>query len=315
MKKRIIVTIAVVAVLGGCVVMRRLRTEREPRQVHEEVRFERTRIEHVVETTGIVEPQNRIEIKPPVGGRMDRVLVGEGEQVESGQVIGWMSSTDRATLLDAARAEGTDVLAKWEDAYKPTPIIAPLDGVIIARKTEPGQTVTTHDALFVLADRLIVNAQVDETDIRLIAQGVGVTVVLDAYPEARVTGAVHHIAYEAITVNNVTIYEVDIEMREFPPFMRSGMTATVRFSVAVAENALTLPRSALTEESHGTSVLVAADDPEGVPERRFVQTGLTEAGRVQITAGLDGTETVLQERFKIPQKRRGGSPFMPSRGK
>jgi macrolide-specific efflux system membrane fusion protein len=51
-------------------------------------------------------PQNRLEIKPPIAGRAEEVLVNEGELVKAGQIIAWMSSTDRAALLDAARAQG-----------------------------------------------------------------------------------------------------------------------------------------------------------------------------------------------------------------
>ena len=82
-------------------------------------------IEDTVEATGEVMPLNRVEIKPPIGGRIEKLLVDEGAHVSSGQILGWMSSTDRAAILDAARAQGPEELKHWEDTYKPTPIVAP----------------------------------------------------------------------------------------------------------------------------------------------------------------------------------------------
>src|SRR4051812_1696131 len=98
-------------------------------------------IEDTVEATGTVQPLNRVEIKPPIPGRIEKLLVDEGDKVKAGQILAWMSSSDRAAILDAARAQGTDVMRKWEDTYKPTPIVAPLSGSIILRNVVVGQTV------------------------------------------------------------------------------------------------------------------------------------------------------------------------------
>src|SRR4051794_37657463 len=75
-------------------------------------------------STGVVQPENRVDIKPPIAGRVEKVLVNEGDVVKKGQVIAWMSSTERAALLDAASARGEDELKQWEEMYKPTPILA-----------------------------------------------------------------------------------------------------------------------------------------------------------------------------------------------
>jgi len=57
-------------------------------------------IEDVVEATGSVLPLNRVEISPPIGGRIEKLLVSEGDKVRQGQIIAWMSSTDRAAILN-----------------------------------------------------------------------------------------------------------------------------------------------------------------------------------------------------------------------
>ena len=51
-------------------------------------------IEESVEATGYVAPLNRVEIKPPIGGRIEQLLVDEGDKVKVGQILAWMSSSD-----------------------------------------------------------------------------------------------------------------------------------------------------------------------------------------------------------------------------
>ncbi len=134
-------------------------------------------------STGYVQPENRLEIKSPVSGRVEQVLVIEGQMVKKGQILMIISSTERAALIDAASARGTEERKKWEEYYKPIPVFAPIDGTIILRSVEPGQSFTSQDAILVMSDRLTVKAQVDETDIAKIKQGQDANIVLDAYSE------------------------------------------------------------------------------------------------------------------------------------
>ena len=180
-----------------------------------------------VSTTGTVLPQNRLEIKPPLAGRIESILVVEGQHVKKGQTLAYMSSSDRAALLDAARGQGIQKLKQWEDTYKPIPLIAPIDGEVIVRAVEPGQSVTASDPVLVLSDRLIIQAQVDETDIGKIQLGQKAMIVLDAYSDQTIEGLVDHVYYESKTVNNVTMYNVDILPNKVPDFFRSGMSANI----------------------------------------------------------------------------------------
>jgi macrolide-specific efflux system membrane fusion protein len=257
------------------------------------IRVERGDLQLTVLATGMVQPQNRVEVRPPVAGRAEEILVKEGETVRKGQVLALLSSTERAVLLDAASSKGPEELAHWQELYKPTPLMAPLSGVVIARKVEPGQTVTAQDAVLVLSDRLIVTAQVDETDIAQIHQGRTAEISLDAYPGRSIAGRVDHISYEALTVNNVTVYEVDVLPDRVPDFMRSGMTANVVFHAASSRNALLLPAEAVRFENGLASVL--SPDPESPdrPVSKKVEAGLSDGKKVEILAGLAEGESVL----------------------
>ncbi|MGH7858655.1 MAG: efflux RND transporter periplasmic adaptor subunit, partial [Candidatus Binatia bacterium] len=190
----------------------------------------------------------------------------------------------------------------------------PLSGTIIARNVEPGQTVTATDAVLVLSDRLIVKAQVDETDIGRVALRQEAAVTLDAYPAEKIPARVDHIAYEAVTVNNVTVYEVDVLPAHVPEFMRSGMTASVTFVVAAREAALLIPAEAVQREGDEVFVLAPAA-PKRAPLRRPVETGLSDGKNVEILAGLDAGDAALVPVLRLPEAANGGSsPFLPFGG-
>ncbi len=315
MKRNIvIVTVLVSLAVVGAFAWHWSRENGNGSVAYESVPFTHERMETTIDSTAVVEPRNRLEIKPPIGGRIDDVLVAEGQKVAKGDIIAYMSSTERATLLDAARARGTNVLEKWQDAYKATPLIAPLDGTIIARDTEPGQTVTASDSILVLSDRLIVSARVDETDIGMVQVGQRGRITLDAYQDVNVEGTVSRIAFEAITVNNVTIYEVEVEPDAIPACMKSGMTASVAFITAEAEEALTLPTDAVGSVDGKRFVLVKRDSHATAPERWRVLTGLSSSGRIEILAGLQGNESVVRKAFSIARSKSSvsSSPFVSS---
>ena len=251
-----------------------------------------------IPSTGIVEPRNRLEIKPPIAGRINQVQVKEGQGVKKGQILAWMSSSDRAALLDAARAKGEAEVKRWEDVYKPTPIVAPLNGFIIQRAVEPGQTVTSNDPILVMADYLIVKAQVDETDIGSIRIGQSVNIELDAYPGQAIPGKVEHVAFESKTVSNVNIYEVDIAPGRVPKFFRAGMSATVNFVLQERDNILVLPLNAVKKIGNQSYVFI---QKKNKTEALQIKTGLENNANIEVAGGLSEGDEVFIPTVKMIQ--------------
>ena len=278
---------------------------------YEETKVERGAINIEILATGVVSPENRLEIKPPIAGRVEEVLVEEGQDVKKGEVLAKMSSTERAALLDAATARGPNELRRWQEFYRPAPIMAPIDGTIIARNVEPGQSFTTADAVFVMSDRLTVKAQVDETDIAEIKLGQRADIVLDAYPDEHMPSVVDKMAYDATTVNNVTNYIVDVLPDETPEFMRSGMTANVRFLISSKEGVLTLPTAAVTTKGGKKSVLVPPSGPVGKPTQREIEVGASDGRMVEIISGLSEGDLVLAPQSNRSQGGGTSNPFSP----
>jgi membrane fusion protein, macrolide-specific efflux system len=284
---------------------------REDKPSYRQVSVTRGDLELTILSTGVVQPQNRLEIKPPIAGRADQVLVVEGQKVTKGQVMAWMSSTERAALIDAARARGPEEVKRWEEIYRPTPVLAPINGTVILRNIEPGQTFTGNDAVFVMSDRLIVMAQVDETDIAQIRLHQRAKIVLDAYPDQPFTGQVDLIAYDATTVNNVTTYNVEVLPDKVPDFMRSGMTANVSFVAARHPGVLLIPADAVKSRAGHTYVLTPPKKPNGAPVEKEVKIGLSDGKRVEVLEGVTEGQPLLVLRIQTGANAGGSNPFSP----
>ncbi|AZZ37050.1 macrolide transporter [Bdellovibrio sp. qaytius] len=258
-------------------------------------------------STGTVQPQNRLEIKPPIAGRIEEILVDIGKTVKKGQILAWISSTERAALIDAARAQGPQEVKRWQALYKPSPIVAPIDGQIILRNVEAGQTFTTSDAVMVMSNRLTVKAQVDETDLAQIKLKQTVEIRLDAYPDQMIEGRVEQIAYEAKTVSNVTTYVITVLPNNTPDFMRSGMTANVVFTVDAKKDILLVPNEFIKYDNGRANILV--EDEKNEPVSRELKLGVSDGKVSEVLSGVDEKQTVVLE---IKSKEaKASSPFSP----
>ena len=101
-KALIIISLSVTLVLAGYLFKNRKGGKKEIN--YKTVQTKLHDLNVMIQSTGSVEPMNKVQIMPPVSGRMEKILIQEGQMVERGEVIGQMSSTNRAALLDVARS-------------------------------------------------------------------------------------------------------------------------------------------------------------------------------------------------------------------
>ncbi len=286
-------------------------------QIVRSVRVERGNLTITITATGEVKPQNRVEVKPPIGGRLEEVLIKEGDMVKKGQTLAWMSSSERAALLDAATSRGPEVLKEWQEVFKPAPVISPIDGTVIVQTLEGGQTVTVSDPVAVISDRLIVKAQVDETDLSKIKLGQETEIQLDAYAAQKIPGTVDHIYYESTLVNNVNVYYVDVLPKEMPSMFRSGMTATVTFVVLRKEKVFLLPAEAITswpeeiQKPKNAEFAVYIKSFGGKLTPIPVRIGDSDGRMVEILEGVKENQAIQIVRRK--EASAGKNPFLPRR--
>jgi len=311
--KKLILFFVVIVILGIIgVYIAKMKQKESGDEVAEEITPVIGSIRIFISSTGTVLPKNRLEIKPPVNGRIEKILVQEGDKVKTGQILSLMSSTERAALLDAARGKGEESYEYWEETYKPIPLPAPIDGEVIVATTQPGQTITTVDAVVVLSDHLIVRAQVDETDIGKITPVMKAIITLDAYPDTKIKSKVEHIYYESKTVNNVTIYEVDLIPEEVPQFFRSGMNASVDFIQQDRENILLIPADAVYKENGANYVLLKQNNGKE-PLKTTVTLGITDDKNIEVISGIKKNDVIIakKRKYALPKSAIGKNPFMP----
>jgi macrolide-specific efflux system membrane fusion protein len=315
MKNKIFLILLIVLFLSaGIIVITKVKQNKASNEVINVITPTYGNIEIFISTTGVVQPQNRVEIKPAINGRIEEILVNEGDKVKKGQILAWMSSTDRAAILDFALSQGKEAMKYWENVYKPTPLIAPINGTVIVRAIEPGQSVTTSTAVLVLSDRLIVKAQVDETDIGKVKLKQDAIISLDAYPQIKIKGKVDKISYESKIVNNVTIYEVDILPERIPSVFRSGMSANVNIVEKSKKNVLLIPLEAVHQDKEGHFVLLNQEN--GMPLKQRVKLGISDEKNVEVISGLDEDSKIIikGQKYQLPKSKTiGRNPFMPPR--
>ena len=132
-----------------------------------------------------------------------------------------------------------------------TIIRAPIDGVVISRSVDVGQTVAASlsaPIIFVIAQDLThmqVSASIDESDIGRVASGQPVTFKVDAYPNQTFRGTVSQVRLEPKTEQNVVSYTTMIDVPNQDLRLKPGMTANVTVQTAMNENVLRVPNAAL----------------------------------------------------------------------
>lgn len=202
---------------------------------------------------------------------------------------------DRAAV---SQAEATLNQAEVDLAH--TVISAPIDGVVLARNVDVGQTVAASfqaPILFVIANDLThmqVNASIDEADIGRVRRGQQVKFSVDAYADSTFVGAVEQVRLQPVTTQNVVTYNTIISVDNKDLRLMPGMTATVTMIIQNRENALRLPAPALRFR------------PEGFEERRGARGPGAPATPAPGGAG-GGAPRVASNEGRRPRADGGGS--------
>lgn len=169
-------------------------------------------------------------------------------------------------------------LSKVQVDLEKTTIFSPMDGVVISRAVDVGQTVAASlnaPTLFTLAQdlrQMRIQAQISEADVGDVAEGQAVTFTVDAYPALTFTGVVSQVRFEPVTVQNVVNYIAIVDVANPDLKLRPGMTANAAVVTARRENVLRLPNAALRfRPADGVAVVdslptLPDEPPDGPPE-------------------------------------------------
>lgn len=212
-------------------------------------------------------------------------------------------------------------------------ITSPIDGVVLSKSVEEGQTVAASFStpeLFKIAQDLTnmqVVADVDEADIGDVKNGERVTFTVDAYPDDTFEGTVKQVRQEATTTNNVVTYEVVISAPNGDLKLKPGLTANVTIYTQERQGVLSVSSKALrytpTKETIGTRKIVDTNAKNKVWTldgnsivAHAVNIGMSDGTHTQIVSGLKtgqeiivGVKVVSQD--DAPQETQESSPFAP----
>jgi HlyD family secretion protein len=214
----------------------------------------------------------------------------------------------------SAEAQVTQAAASLKQAdvnLGKTVIASPIDGIVVARNVDVGQTVASSfqaPTLYVIAadlSRMQVKASIDEADVGRIAEGQPVRFTVDAYPNDSFTGTVEQVRLNPTIEQNVVTYAAIISAPNPDLKLRPGMTANATIEVARRENVLAVPTSALrlrpdaavleslgadpspamtpSRDAAGSGTVWVAEGTSIRPVR--VRTGISDAASTEI---LDG---------------------------
>jgi len=157
--------------------------------------------------------------------------------------------------------------AKQNLAY--TEIYAPIDGVVVSRDVDVGQTVAASMStpqLFLIANDLSqmqILASVDESDIGKIHEGQDVSFTVSSYQDQLFNGRVDQVRLQSLATENVVNYTVVVSVKNDDGRLMPGMTATVRFVTDIADSVLAVPNTALRFEPTAEQLVNAAPLPGG----------------------------------------------------
>lgn len=224
--------------------------------------------------------------------------------------------------LEVSRAQLSQARASLDTAQTNlthTAITSPVDGVVISRHVDIGQTVAASfqtPILFTIAEDLSqmqLNASVDEADIGQAKPGQEVTFTVDAYPQETFTGTLSQVRNAPNILQNVVTYDVIIKVSNPQLKLKPGMTANVSILVDQHQGVLKVPNTALRFRPPSFSISPTSNDhrqpdkassgptlwilgPEGRPQRLEVKTGISDGTFTELEGGplKEGQEVIVE---------------------
>jgi len=221
-----------------------------------------------------------------------------------------------AAKSQVAQTEATLSLA--ETNYYYTKIVSPVDGIVVSRNVDVGQTVAASfqtPTLFSIAQDLTkmqIDTNVAEADIGKVNVGQNVEFTVDAYSETTFKGKVWQVRNAPITVQNVVTYDVVIQVANPDLKLKPGMTANVSIIVSTKKDVLKIPNPALRFKPAEKSKAVAQQKGSAVwileqdkPKRVPISTGISDGNYTELVSGeiKEGQELIVESltKAKAPQ--------------
>jgi HlyD family secretion protein len=228
-----------------------------------------------------------------------------------------------ASKAQVAQAEATLKIAETNLRY--TRILSPVDGIVVSRNVDVGQTVAASfqtPTLFTIAQDLTkmqIDTNVDEADIGKVSAGQNVEFNVDAYPDITFKGKVSQVRNAPITIQNVVTYDVVIKVDNPELQLKPGMTANVSIVLSIKKDVLKISNAALRfspdvkdksrTQQKGRGVWIIENK---TPKRIPVVVGISDGNYSELLSGeiREGQEIIVESLTKPKENNRTVGPRM-----
>lgn len=224
-------------------------------------------------------------------------------EMATGEATLARAHADEASAV-AAVAEARATLASDETSVRKASIRSPIDGVVLTRKVDPGQTVAASlqaPVLFTIAENLRqmeLQVDVDEADVGQVREGQKAMFRVDAYPARQYPASIMRVGYGSQTKEGVVTYPTLLKVNNDDLSLRPGMTATAQITTVTRDDALLVPNAALRytppaaddAKKKGSESIVGQLIPR--PPREAAKTRAAAKGAEQQVWALRGLEAV-----------------------
>ena len=300
MKKKTIVIIVIIAVVVASIIAGGIMYSKSGGLEVKTAQAVRGNLVVTVSATGTLRSVNEAKLTTAASGRVSRILIVENQKANKGDVLLELESAVQAEKdfkrLENLAAKGfvssqQAELAReqWKNAF----ITAPFTGTIAKKFVEPGEPLMGGGPAFLLADldNLLMETNIDETDIGEVIVGQAAEVVLDAYKNERQKGKVDFIARTSLEVKEKGItYTVKVKLESSTLALRLGMTGDVYIRTSEKKDCLMIPYPAIAEDADGRYVFAVE---KGALTKKYIKTGLENYDSTEILSGLAENETVV----------------------
>lgn len=248
--------------------------------------------------------------------KLNKSQYSADKELESAQ-RDYDNSLAQLSLKKAQVSQAEAALQSAEIDLRYTKIISPVDGIVVSKEVEVGQTVAASfqtPTLFNVAEDLTkmqIEASVVEADIAKVKEGQTVEFSVDSFPDEVFYGTVTQVRNNPVTTSNVVTYEVIIEIDNKEQKLKPGMTANVEIITAQKDKVLLVPNQALrfyvTDENGETKrykdrgIWILRS---GKPNRVAITTGISDDDNTEITSGelAENDEVILSRKNNKEQQ-------------
>jgi HlyD family secretion protein len=329
-KKTYVIVAVVILIIGGVFYFK----SKKPKVEYTTSAAQKGTLNQTVSVTGRTAAPHEVELSFKVSGIIQDLYFDIGDRVKKGQKVAVIDKGTLNAQLKQAKEEVTSQkqtlanMKRKSNAYKveqlnsqraeirkaeaavtqvyaqfaDTSLYSPMDGIVIRRNGEIGETITANSAasntpVVTVAQEgeLDVKADVPESDIVKIALGQKADINLDAFSSQDIfEGEVIDIEPASTIIQDVVYYKVKFKIINYDPRIKNGMSADLDIETASKDNVVYIPERAIKDDNGKKYVEILKDEKANAIDKAYVTTGMKgDDGMIEITQGLSGGEKVV----------------------